>query len=210
MTIRLLALTAIFLVSACASNSFNAKLTPESEKGAILVSAPMSFFPYYLQFGRIDHEANEIVLPPARIGQMNSLSNRGGYMILQLQPGPYVLVDFVFQTGWSLCFHEESIRFDVKAGQIAYLGEFDGSSQSSQVAELARENNDTKAAFERRFRYSEDIGAPLLTPPDAESLEAAQVFVSENMVEASAEVVPAEITPVSWLQGGPLCSGSLK
>ncbi len=48
-----------------------------------------------------------------------------GYLIAAIKPGRWVIQSYSQQDKWALCFNASSLQFDVKPGEIIYLGKFD-------------------------------------------------------------------------------------
>ena len=56
-----------------------------------------------------------------------------GYLIERIKPGRWVFQSYSQQDKWSLCFNAKSLQFEVKPGQIVYLGEFDALRERAEL-----------------------------------------------------------------------------
>ena len=60
-----------------------------------------------------------------------------GYLILPIKPGRWVFLSYAQQDKWALCFNAASRQFDVKPGEVVFLGQFDAAHHRRELTEQA-------------------------------------------------------------------------
>lgn len=60
-----------------------------------------------------------------------------GYLMAPIKPGRWVIQSYSQQDKWALCFNSSSVQFEVKPGEVVYLGRFDALFHRQQLTEQA-------------------------------------------------------------------------
>lgn len=60
-----------------------------------------------------------------------------GYLVASIKPGRWVFQSYSQQDKWALCFNATSWQFQVRPGEVVYLGEFDALGHRKQLTEQA-------------------------------------------------------------------------
>lgn len=190
-----LALTAL---TSCATDSLQMKLTPESNKGAILIKVKPSTLYSELAISPFNPIEETRASGGSAFFRFDKASS-DGYLIDQVNPGTHVIWSISQQDEWTACFHRQTLSFEVRPGQIVYIGEFDQRPYLGQIQALAVKNRDffTKLPI----FYLDNIMPPRLSPVTDTSLASAKTFVSNAMPNANAPVVAAKLEPARFATG---------
>lgn len=128
------------------------------------------------------------------------------YAVTSVRPGSFVYRAWTSQTAWAVCFHADTLSFDVGPGEVVFLGNFDGSVHSRELQVNALLNGDFSVTTNRGnpiefHHYFDDISPPDVTPPTAESLDAATRWLNSTMPNVTAPVRSAEYAPATFAVG---------
>lgn len=124
-----------------------------------------------------------------------------GYLFKDLQPGHYMVRGFVQQDFWQTCFHDSSLKFEIKADTIAYLGTWRIRNNSLQLLREVRAAGQTTSDLSQRRFYFDDILAPQISPPVAGELSQAQSFVTRFSPESKTPIVTTNFSPAKFNTG---------
>ncbi len=104
---------------------------------------------------------------------------------------------FAQQLWWHACFQAGTLQFEVKPGEVVYLGEFNPEPSFDAVQKHATANRDFSASSGNRHFYFDDIPPPaILLPQDKEQgVAEVQSFVKTRMPNVSGTVRLAEYQP---------------
>jgi hypothetical protein len=125
-----------------------------------------------------------------------------GYLMLTVKPGIWVYQDFSQQDLWALCFQDSSLQFDVKAGEVVYLGAFDAAAHARdlQITAIRTGRTSTKS-FEHFF---DNIPAPRLAPVSEGDLANVRAVLAANAPKTTAPVRAAIYSPARFGTGSDL------
>lgn len=116
------------------------------------------------------------------------------YAALKVVPGTYVFSGLSQQSAWMSCFQDSSVTFDLKAGEVLYLGEFDPVPILADLQRKVVERGETVSMNNRNYFYFDNIPAPHFDfGPDRDRASAeAETYVHTHMTKVSAPVRLAE------------------
>lgn len=139
------------------------------------------------------------------------------YVAKTITPGTHVFALFAQQLWWSACFQAGTWKFDVKPGEVVYLGEFNPEPSFDAIAKHATANGDFSASSGNRHFYFDDIPPPAVSLPQDKEKGVADVqgFVKTRMPNVFGTVRLAEYQPTKFgvgtsLFGDPVCGGYFK
>lgn len=200
--------TAVFAATgflcACASHEpQKMALAPDSKDGVILlrlVPVPPSKN-YSLSISPYD---------PAKGQLQGDLSNTGAYFDVlfnqpyvaqTLSPGAYVLNSIGERVYWFACFQDGSYSFEVKPGEVLYLGTLDSSEVSAAITRHALTEGPSSAS--QPVYYFDGIPAPNIGFPEgkAQAQASAEDYVKTAMPKVTAPVRLAELKPAKFGTG---------
>jgi hypothetical protein len=127
-----------------------------------------------------------------------------GYMVQRIKPGRWVFQSYSQQDKWALCFNAKSLQFEVKAGQVIYLGELDAVREREELTiEAMRSGKGSISGygFADFFDLSE---GPHLKPVDEAQLAAVTAVLQRSGTSTSGGVVAAEYSPARFGTGSTL------
>lgn len=127
-----------------------------------------------------------------------------GYLIERIKPGRWVFQSYSQQDKWALCFNAKSLQFEVKSGQVIYLGEFDAIREREELTtEAMRSGKGTirGSGFADFFDLSE---GPHLKPIDEAQLAVVRDVLQRSGTTVSGRVVSAEYSPAKFGTGSTL------
>jgi hypothetical protein len=125
-----------------------------------------------------------------------------GYLMLTVKPGTWVYQDFSQQDFWALCFQDSSLQFDVKAGEVVYLGAFDAAAHARDLQLTAiRTGRTSTKSIEHFF---DNITAPRLAPISEGDLANVRVVLAANAPKTTAPLRAAVYSPARFGTGSDL------
>lgn len=122
-----------------------------------------------------------------------------GYLLLTIKPGTWVYQDFSQQDFWALCFQDSSLQFDVKAGEVVYLGEFDAVTHSRDLQFTAINTGRTSTKSVEHF--FDNIAAPRLAPISEDELGKVRAMLAANAPNTTAPARAAVYSPARFGTG---------
>lgn len=125
-----------------------------------------------------------------------------GYLLLAVKPGTWVFKDFSQQDNWALCFQDGSRQFDVAAGEVVYLGEFDALAHALDLQRTAVLTHRTSTTGVEHF--FDDVEPPRLAPVDEDDLAAVRAMLAAKVPGATAPVRAAVYSPARFGTGSDL------
>jgi len=138
-------------------------------------------------------------------------------MYVSVRPGTYVYQAVVQQLRWAVCFHENTLSFTVRPGEVALLGSINHALHSNELSERARDSFKTTVGKYDVHHFFDDISPPRVTPPEKDPtlLSRAKAFVESSMPKVRGEVKGAAYSPARFgtgysLFGQRLCGGYFK
>lgn len=155
------------------------KLTSASKEGAVLVRVPVQPFGYALQFSK---NGNSGFLSRVYVMKVDEGAVPGfRYIARTLAPGRYRL-DQVWQQGhWSACLEQGTFEFDVKPGQIAYLGTLHTDRVLRAIQQQAVEAGQTMQTGTAYFQSHSRTAPPVIDGRDHAGLAEAVSFAQSRM-----------------------------
>lgn len=135
-------LVAIFGAGVEAKKPEQIILTAESETALIIIKsdmwqpAPSMKSAYKLLLSAYDPQEAKLlggVLSGGAIFEAQKKKFFDGYLMAPIKPGKWVFQSYSQQDKWALCFNAKTWQFDVKPGEVIYLGEFDAASHREQL-----------------------------------------------------------------------------
>ena len=207
MTIKKLLLAALLATAASAAASdkpAKVAVTPESKDAAVIVHAPVMSVPYVIGFSKFDPVQSS--LQSNSFGGWANIDVRGdrstdGYLVRRIKPGTYVLRDVSQQSAWGVCFHERTVQFDVKPGQVLYLGQFDGVTAVTELQRNAVTHGDMTARGSDVHLYFDGITPPTFTPVDPAELDRVKAFMASAMPKTSVAPQAVAFRPATFGTG---------
>lgn len=152
------------------------------------------------------YDKTERALQISSFGGWATLDVPGGtaeYVARKVKPGDYVVMAFAQQSQWALCFHDDSLGFQVKPGEVVYLGEFDPSQHFTQLQNNALSNRDIVASSSTLHHYFDNILPPQLTLNSSDEALAV-AYVREDMAKVFAPVRSANLEVAQFGTGSTL------
>lgn len=123
-----------------------------------------------------------------------------GYLVMDLKPGTYVIRDFSRQDFWALCFHENSLQFTIRPGEILYMGEFDAVKHLTELTQYAVSRGNLRTSG-RLMHYFDGVSPPTFSAVDDQGLEAAAAMVKARMPATTVAPTAVEFSPARFGTG---------
>jgi hypothetical protein len=204
--IRWAVLAAAFALTACATpppeNFSKVALAARPDSGAIMFTAPVFPYAYMIWFAplRPDRTVGNAVL--FAVTQRSVIEPKTG-LSLHLKPakaGDYVVRVVTWQGMWGACLSDDTARFRVEPGRIAYLGAVDPVPTLRSIeAEAARLGKTTASAGSLRL-MKKNVSPPGFAlagaPPPDEMIEVAKA----HGLSSALPVVPAETAAATFVR----------
>jgi hypothetical protein len=207
---------AILLAAAASSASAEQKaakiaIAPGSEMGAIILKAPDLPKPiggyissYKIAFKKYD-AANQSLDGGPYAGSL-LLSARPslfsqGYLVSDLKPGTYVVTEVSRQDLWALCFHDNSLQFTVKPGEVVYLGDFDAAFHMGELQQKAMAGHKMRLRQGNLAHFFDNVTPPRFTPGTEQDLPAVSEMMKSAMPKTSVAPQLAQFQPARFGTG---------
>ena len=127
-----------------------------------------------------------------------------GYLIAKIKPGRWVFQSYAQQDKWALCFNAMSLQFEVKPGEVVYLGEFNALRHRQQLAEQAVHSGKVYLSGYGFADFFDLAEGPLLKSIDEIQLVAVRQMLGRNAPLVTAPVRAAEYSPARFGTGSTL------
>jgi hypothetical protein len=127
-----------------------------------------------------------------------------GYLIAKIKPGRWVFQSYAQQDKWALCFNAMSLQFEVKPGEVVYLGEFDALRHRQQLTEQALQSGKVMLSGYGFADFFDLAEGPRLRPIDEIQLAAVGEMLGRNAPLVTAPVRAAEYSPARFGTGSTL------
>jgi hypothetical protein len=198
-------MTAVAFVSACMSSDPGKQemAAGTTDKAVILMKTrPGEAYDYSLELSVYDVANRKLTSDPFNGHARLRILPRQASAAQVVTPGTYVIKGLSQQDFWTACYQDNSLRFDVRPGEIVYLGEFDPAPGLATIQKQARENGETTSNG-RPYFYFDNIPAPILTiPQDREKMLASvEAFVRKEMPKVQGKVIFADYQPAKFGTG---------
>ena len=199
-------MTAVAFVSACMSSDPGKQemAAGTTDKAVILMKTrPSDVYAYSLALSLYDVANRKLTSNPLGSHATLDVLPRQASAAQVVTPGTYVIQALSQQAYWSACYQDNSLRFDVKPGEIVYLGEFDPGPGLALSTKQAQERGQTTSSNSMSYYYFDNIPPPVLTiPQDREKMRASvEEFVRKEMPKVQGKVVFAEYEPAKFGTG---------
>lgn len=187
-------------------------LGPDSETALLVVKtdwwqpAPSMKSAFKLALSRYD-PAEQKLMGGAFSGVLLEAKKKNfadGYLIGSIKPGRWVFQSYSQQDKWALCFNAGSFQFDVKPGEVVYLGEFDAQRHRLQLTEEAVRSGKVMISGYGFFDFFDLPEGPRLKPIDAPQLDNVRAMLASHAPQVTAPVRAAEYTPAQFGTGSTL------
>ena len=175
------------------------KLSPKSDKGAVLIRVPTTPFTYALQFsknGKSGFMSRVYIMKiePAAPGYI--------YIARTLSPGRYRLDNAWQQGAWAACMEDGTFEFAIEPGKIAYLGTFEADGVLREIQAQAIERGKTVVRGTDYMQGQAKVSEEMVTGRDAAGLAEAQRFAESNMNGNGELVGLADVSGTSFQTSG--------
>ena len=210
---------ALVSVAACASyDPAKVQLSADSDNAVLLLEVdPVAGADSEFRMARYD-EPNKTVLNNSFTGYANFPVVPGvRYVAQTVTPGTYAVTMVAQQIWWAACMHANSLAFDVKPGEVLYLGRLDPSPQLRYIQIQATSRGELVASQNHPYFYFDNVPALQIDfGPDRESKRTeVETYVKTKMQKVSAPVRLAEYRPAKFgngytLFGEHMCTGYFK
>ncbi|MBC7767514.1 MAG: hypothetical protein H7124_01870 [Phycisphaerales bacterium] len=184
---------------ACATNPANLNITPQSDRGLIVLVALPSPEAYTLDLLRYDEERGR--LDANTFGGIHTFmvepTAAPGYLLQEARPGRYLLTNVGVQGYWAVCFSEQTIAFDLAPGDVVFLGDFNPAPHIRQLHQIARDTGQT-ATRGGAVHFFDDIEPPRLREPTEEGRAALEAFLRRTAPGVTAPVRSATLEPARF------------
>ena len=120
------------------------------------------------------------------------------YVYARMPPGTYVVNGVTQQRRWLLCYHAATVRFDVAAGQVLYLGSFDAAAALAQLQRAALAARQVSGGTFQFFTYFDGISPPGFAMPDDIAMANAEAFVHRWLPNVTAPLAAATLRPATF------------
>ena len=207
---------ATLLAAAASSASAEQKaakiaIAPGSEMGAIIFKAPDLPKPiggyissYKIGFKKYDAAAQSLDGGPYAgsllLSARPSLFSQG-YMVSDLKPGTYVVTEVSRQDLWALCFHDNSLQFTVKAGEVVYLGDFDAAFHIAELQQKAISGHKMRLRGGSLAHFFDNVTPPKFTPGTEQDLPAVVAMMKTAMPKTTAAPQLVQFQPARFGTG---------
>ena len=202
---------AAFLLGAAApaeKKSSGPAITPSSAEGAIILRAPRLPIEYVIGISAYDPVARQLKSgtfsggwADIEVKRMKPEREAVEYFIRKVKPGSYVFRDVSQQTAWANCFHAQTFQFEVKAGEVLYLGAFDGPAAVLQLQANVVRSGRLSVQQGNVAHYFDGVPAPPLLPADEAAVAQAQAEVKAELPAMTSPVRAAKISPATFGTG---------
>ena len=188
-------------------------VTPESPTALVVIKtewwepAPSMQSAFKLALNTYDPVEEKLLGGPFGGGALFEAKKKNfvdGYLIQPIKPGRWVFLSYAQQDKWALCFNAASIQFEVKPGEVVYLGELDATAHRRQLTEQAVMSGKisiTGYGFADFFDLPE---GPRLAPVGEAELAGVRAMLRQRAPGVTAPVRGAEYGPAKFGTGSTL------
>jgi len=186
-------------------------ITPESPMAAIVIKAPdlpkpMGSYISSYKIGIKKYDAANNALQGGPYAGSLLLSARPslfsqGYLVSDLKPGTYVVTDLSRQDLWALCFHDNSLQFTVKPGEVLYLGDFDAAFHVAELQGKAMASGKISLRQGSLAHFFDDVTPPKFSPGTADDLAVVAAMMRSAMPKTTVAPQLARFEPARFGTG---------
>lgn len=177
---------------------------PASARGAVIVATPPLPVEYIMMIAPYDAAARKVGTNGA--ARIEVRPGRGGgpdgdLFISDLKPGTYVMALVTQQGIWGLCYANATRQFSVAAGEVVYIGRFDGRAALRELQGLVAANGHRRATNSEVHHYIDGVSAaPLDGADDAAAVQRAAAWLKAASPQSSATPRAAALAPAGFGQ----------
>ena len=186
-------------------------VTPGSDRAAIVFRAPDLPKPmgsyissYKIGFKKYD-AANEALQGGPYAGSVLMSARPSlfahGYLVSDLKPGTYVVTEISRQDSWALCFHDSSVQFTVRPGEVLYLGDLDATFHIAELQRKAMSSGKMRLRQGSLAHFFDDVTPPRFTPGTVADLPAVAAMMKSAMPRTTVAPQLAQFQPARFGTG---------
>jgi len=198
-----LALTFVAFSAVAKPPSFTKEsVSTASTDGAVMFTAPLVPGDYIIMFSPYNAASNTVhgsefvnVRSRKNIAAPDGL---GSLQIHRMPPGNYVVRMLTTQGFWGACLSDNTVAFDVKAGQITYLGRMDPAPTLASIESEAFRTGKTSSSGGQLRLFKENVVPPVFSFAGAASPAIVIEVARANGFTTNAPVVSIKPTPQSY------------
>lgn len=188
-------------------------LTAESETALIVMKsemwqpAPSMKSAYKLLLSAYDPQEAKLLGGPFAGGALFEAQKKkffGGYLMASIKPGRWVFQSYSQQDKWALCFNAKTWQFDVKPGEVVYLGEFDAAAHRNQLTMQAVSSGQVSISGYGFADFFDLPDAPQFKPIDEKQLADMKAALTSYASKVTAPVRAVEYSPAQFGTGSTL------
>ena len=188
-------------------------LTPDAQTALVVIKtaswkpAPNMKSAFKLVLSAYDPAAQKIVGGPYSGSVLIEARERNfaeGYLLAPIKPGRWVVQSYSQQDLWALCFNAASLQFDVKPGEVVYLGDFDALAHRRQLIERTVRTGKTSLRGVAFADFFDLPDSPRFAPVDGGQLDAVREMLGRQAPLVTAPVRAVEFAPAQFGTGSTL------
>jgi hypothetical protein len=127
-----------------------------------------------------------------------------GHLIAEIKPGRWTFQSYSQQDLWALCFNAASYQFEVKGGEVVYLGQLDALRHRQELGEQVVRTGKIAINGYGFADFFDLPDGPHLASIDDEQLDAVRDMLGRRARLVTAPVRAAEYSPASFGTGSTL------
>jgi hypothetical protein len=127
-----------------------------------------------------------------------------GYLIVPIKPGRWTFQSYAQQDMWALCFNASSWQFEVKPGEVLYLGELDATRHRRELLEQAVRTGRVSIRGNGFADFFDLTEGPHLAPIDALQLASVRDMLARRAPHVTAPLRAAVYSPAKFGTGSTL------
>lgn len=127
-----------------------------------------------------------------------------GYLIAAIKPGRWIIQSYSQQDKWALCFNGSSLQFEVKPGEVLYLGKFDALFHRRQLTIEAVESGRISISGYGFADFFDLPNGPRFESIDESEMTAVKAMLTHRAPGITAPVNSVTFSPASFGTGSTL------
>ncbi|WP_379550657.1 hypothetical protein [Qipengyuania sp. DGS5-3] len=183
------------------------KIEAGSKKAAVIIRAPQlkpapgKQTAYRIELQQYHPEEQRVGGPGITLKAKPKLFYGDDYLVADIEPGIYAFREVSVQDFWAVCFHESSRTFEVKPGQIVFLGNFNAARHVWDVQIKANDSLRTISVNNQLVHFFDNIEPPAISAITEEQMNKAVNFANENMPRSTVEPTAANYSEARFGTG---------
>lgn len=200
-------------VAAQAKEPNKTQLTAASSEALLVVRsewwqpAASMLSAYKLALASYDPVEEKLVGGPFGGGALIEARKRNivdGYIFTSIKPGRYVFISYSQQDKWALCFNARTIQFEVKAGEVLFLGALDAAAHRRELTEQAVRSGKVSIRGYGFADFFDLPDGPHFAPVDDTQLAGVRAMLAREAPGVTAPVRAAVYSPARFGTGSTL------